>query len=139
MMREIIATRDLVASAVLYTRLANMGLGVLRERDLDLNTTIRTNIRKEVTSACLSAMQRFLEGGAYQNLGDLLAICERITWFSERDHAVKDLHRLKLELHRGNKNGVEVKAKDWLNLCKEKGWNQEKTLAARVLSACNSC
>ena len=109
-MREITATRDLVATAVLYTRLANMGLGVLRERDQDLNTTIRASIRKEVTSACLSAMQRFLEGGAYQNLGDLLAICESITWFSERDQDVKDLHRLKLQLHRGNKNGVELKA-----------------------------
>ena len=138
-MGEIAATRDLVASAVLYTRLANMGLGVLRERDQDLNTTIRASIRKEVASACLSAMHKFLEGGAYQNLGDLLAICERITWFSERDNAVKDLHRLKLELYKGNKNGVDLKAKDWLNLCKERGSNQEKTLAARVLSAYNSC
>ena len=138
-MREITATNDLVGTAVLYTRLVNMGMGVLRERDRSLNPIIRTSIRKEVTSDCLSAMQRFLEGGAYQNLENLLTICESITWFSERDHAVKDLHRLKLELHRGNKNGVEMKAKDWLNLCKEKGWNQEKTLAARVLSAYNSC
>jgi hypothetical protein len=135
-MREI-TTTDLVGTAVQYTRLVNMGLGVLRERDHDLNPIIRTSIRKVVTSAYLSALQRFLEGGAYQNLENLLTTCESITWFSEREHAVKDFHRLKLELHRGNKSGVEMKAKDWLNLCKERGWIQEKTL--RVLSAYNSC
>ena len=138
-MREIATTRDMVCTGVQYTRLVNMGLGVLSERDQDLNPTIRTSIRKEVTSACLSAMQRFLEGGAYQNLENLQTICESITWFSEREYAVKDLHRLWLELHRGNKSEVEMKAKDWLNLCKERGWSQEKTLAARVLSAYNSC
>ena len=138
-MGEIAATHDMVASAVLYTRLANMGLGVLRERDQELNTTNRASIRKEVVSACLGGLQRFLEGGAYQNLGDLLAICERVTWFSEKEKCVKDLHRLKLELYKGNKKGVELKAKDWLNLCTERGWKQEKSLAARVLSAYNSC
>ena len=138
-MGEIAATHDMVASAVLYTRLANMGLGVLRERDQELNNTNRASIRKEVVSACLGGLQRFLEGGAYQNLADLLAICGKVTWFSEKERCVKDLHRLKLELFKGNKKGVELKAKDWLNLCTERGWKQEKSLAARVLSAYNSC
>ena len=138
-MGEIAATHDMVASAVLYNRLANMGLGVLREHDHMLNNTNKTSVRKDVASACLGGLQRFLEGGAYQNLEDLLAICGRVTWFSEKERCVKDLHRLKLELYKGNKKGVELKAKDWLNLCNERGWKQEKSLAARVLSAYNSC
>ena len=92
-----------------------------------------------MASACLGGLQRFLEGGAYNNLEDLLAICGRVTWFSEKERCVKALNRLKLELYKGNKKGVELKAKDWLNLCTEWGWKQEKSLAARVLSAYNSC
>ena len=38
-MGEIAATHDMVASAVLYTRLANMGLGVLIECDQELSNT----------------------------------------------------------------------------------------------------
>jgi hypothetical protein len=92
-----------------------------------------------VASAGHSGLQRFLEGGAYQNLESLLFTLEGISWLLEREIAVKDLHRLFLELHRGHKRGVEMKAKDWLNLCKERGWGAEKTLAARVLSAYNAC
>ena len=67
-MGEIAASQDMVASAVLYTRLANMGLGVLREHASQLSNTNKTNIKKEVASACLAGLQRFLEGGAYQKL-----------------------------------------------------------------------
>ena len=138
-MGEIAASHDMVASAVLYTRLANMGLGVLREHASMLTYTNKTSVPKDVASACLAGLQRFLEGGAYQNLADLHAICGKVTWFTEQEKCVKDLHRLKLELFKGNKKGVELKAKDWLNLCTERGWKQEKSLAARVLSAYNSC
>ena len=138
-MGEIAASRDMVACAVLYTRLANIGLGVLTEHASQLSNTIKNNIRKEVASACISGLQRFLEGGAYNNLSDLLVISEKVYWFSDQEICVRELHRLKLELVRGNKRGVELKAKDWLNLCSEKNWKLEKTLAARVLSAYNSC
>ena len=102
-MREIATTRDLVGTAVQYTRLVNMGLGVLQKRDHDLTPTMRSSIRKEVASAGLSGLQRFLEGGAYQNLESLLTTCESISWFSEQEYAVKDLHRLYLELHGGTR------------------------------------
>ena len=138
-MGEIAASRDMVAKAVLYTRLANIGLGVLKEHASQLSNTIKTNIRMEVASACLAGLQRFLEGGAYNNLSDLLVISEKVHWFSDQEICVRELHRLKLELVRGNKRGVELKAKDWLNLCTEKNWKLEKSLAARVLSAYNSC
>ena len=138
-MREIATSRDIVCTGVQYTRLANMGLGILQKREQHLTPSIRSIIQQEVTSAGHSGLQRFLEGGAYQNLESLLSTLEGISWLSEREIAVKDLHRLFLELHRGHKRGVEMKAKDWLNLCKERGWGAEKTLAARVLSAYNAC
>ena len=72
-------------------------------------------------------------------MADLLVICEQVTWFTAQEKCVKDCHRLKLELFKGNKKGVELKAKDWLNLCTERGWKLEKSLAAKVLSAYNSC
>jgi hypothetical protein len=102
-MREIATTRDMVCTAVQYTRLVNMGLGVLQKRDHDLTTSIRSSIRKEVASAGLRGLQRFLEEGAYQNLESLLTTLEGISWLSEREYAVKDLHRLYLELHRGTR------------------------------------
>ena len=43
-MGEIAASCDMVASAVLYTRLANMGLGVLREHDQVLNNVNRKSL-----------------------------------------------------------------------------------------------
>ena len=104
-MREIATTRDMVGTAVQYTRLVNMGLRVLQKRDHNLTHSIRSSIRKEVASAGHSRLQRFLEGGAYQNLESLLSTLEGISWLSEREIAVKDLHRLFLELHRGNKRG----------------------------------
>ena len=47
-MGEIAASHDMVASAVLYTRLANMGLGVLREHANMLTITNKTSLRKDV-------------------------------------------------------------------------------------------
>jgi hypothetical protein len=138
-MGEIAASRDMVASAVLYTRLANMGLGVLREHASLLTNHNKTSLRKDVASACLAGLQRYMEGGAYQNLADLLGICEKVHWFSDQEKCVKDLHRIKLELFKGNKKGLELKAKDWLNLCTVRGWKLEKSLAAKVLSTYNSC
>ena len=116
-----------------------MGLGILQQRDQHLTPSNRAVIQQEVTSAGHSGLQRFLEGGAYRNLENLLSTWEGIPWLSERETAVKELHRLFLELHRGHKRGVELKAKDWLTLCKERGWGAEKTLAARVLAAYNAC
>jgi hypothetical protein len=49
-----------------------------------------------------------------------------------------ELLRLNLELHKGNTSGVQLKAQEWLELCKEKGWAKEKTLAARILSGINT-
>ena len=52
-MGEITSCRDLVKSAVLYTRLANMGLGVLRDHADALTNNIKTSLRRDVASACL--------------------------------------------------------------------------------------
>jgi hypothetical protein len=138
-MGEIAASRDMVASAVLYTRLANMGLGVLRDHASLLTNHIKTSLRRDVASACLAGLHRYMEGGAYQILADLLGICEQVHWFSDQEKCVRDLHRIKLELFKGNKKGLELKAKDWLNLCTVRGWKLEKSLAAKVLSTYNSC
>ena len=45
-MREIATTRDMVCTGVQYTRLVNMGLGVLQKRDHDLTPSIRSSIQK---------------------------------------------------------------------------------------------
>ena len=138
-MGEIASSRDLVKSAVLYTRLANMGLGVLRDHADLLTNNIKTSLRRDVASACLAGLHRYMEGGAYQNHADLLGICEQVHWFTEQEKCVQELHRIKLELFKGNKQGLELKAKDWLNLCHVRGWKLEKTLAAKVLAMYNSC
>ena len=138
-MGEIAVSRDVVACAVLYTRLANLGLGVLTNHADVLTNNIRTSIRRDVASACIAGLHRYMEGGAYQNLADLLGICEQVHWFTDQEKCVRDLHRIKLELFKGNKKGMELKAKDWLTLCHERGWKLEKTLASRVLAMYNSC
>ena len=68
----------------------------------------------------------------------MLAFCKGVTWFSENQKATMELHRLKLELQKDDTDGVELKAREWLELCKEKGWAKEKTLAARILSGINT-
>ena len=138
-MGEIAISSDLVASAVLYTRLANVGLGVLTTHADLLTNNIKTSLRRDVASACLAGLHGYMEGGAYQNLADLLGICEQVHWFTEQEKCVRDLRRIKLELFKGNKKGLELKAKDWLNLCHVRGWKLEKTLAAKVLAMYNSC
>ena len=99
---------------------------------------VRESIQQDVARDALNAMQRYMEGGAYQNLDLMLAFCKGILWFTENQNATKELHRLKWELQRGNTAGVELKAREWLEMCKERGWAKEKTLAARILSAINS-
>ena len=138
-MGEIAVSRDVVACAVLYTRLANLGLGVLTNHANALTNNIRTSIRRDVASACIAGLHRYMEGGAYLNLADLLGICEQVHWFTDQEKCVRDLYRIKLELFKGNKQGMELKAKDWLTLCHERGWKLEKTLSSRVLAMYNSC
>ena len=87
-MGEIAASRDMVASAVLYTRLANMGLGVLREHASLLTNHNKTSLRRDVASACLAGLHRYMEGGAYKNLAVLLGICEQVYWFSDQEKCV---------------------------------------------------
>jgi hypothetical protein len=137
-MGEITASDDVTKSAVLYNRLAKVGKGVLTAHEKDISPAVRESIQQDVARDALNAMQRYMEGGAYQNLDLMLAFCKGITWFSENQKAAKELHRLKWELQRGNTAGVELKAREWLELCKERGWAKEKTLAARILSAINS-
>ena len=129
---------DMTKSAVLYNRLAKVGRGVLTAHEKDISSVARESIQQDVARDALNAMQRYMEGGAYQNLDLMLAFCKGIAWFSENQNATKELHRLKWELQRGNTAGVELKAREWLEMCKERGWAKEKTLAARILSAINS-
>ena len=105
-MGEIAISSDLVASAVLYTRLANVGLGVLTAHADVLTNNIKTSLRRDVASACIAGLHRYMEGGAYQNLADLLGICEQVHWFTDQEKCVRDLHRIKLELFKGNKKGL---------------------------------
>ena len=137
-MGEITASDDVTKSAVLYNRLAKVGKGVLTAHEKLLSPAVKESIQKDVARDALNAMQRYMEGGAYQNLDLMLAFCKGISWFTENQNATKELHRLKWELQRGNTAGVELKAWEWLEMCKERGWAKEKTLAARILSAINS-
>ena len=138
-MGEIATTSNVVACAVIYTRLANCGLGVLTTYAGTLTANIRDSLRKDVASACIDGLRRFMEGGAYQNVADLLKICEEVTWFDDRERCVHNLYRIKLELFKGNTVGMELKAKDLLTLCQERGWKWEKVLASKVLATYNSC
>ena len=137
-MGEITASDDVTKSAVLYTRMAKVGKGVLTAHEKLLSPAVKESIQKDVARDALNAMQRYMEGGAYQNLDLMLAFCKGISWFTENQNATKELHRLKWELQRGNTAGVELKAREWLEMCKERGWAKEKTLAARILSGINS-
>jgi hypothetical protein len=136
---EIATTSSVVACAVIYTRLANCGLGVLTTYAGTLPANLRDSLRKDVASACIDGLRRFMEGGAYQNVADLLKICEEVTWFNDQERCVHDLYRIKLELFKGNTVGMELKAKDLLTLCQERGWKWEKVLASKVLATYNSC
>ena len=136
---EIATTSSVVACAVIYTRLAKCGLGVLTTYASTLTANIRDSLRKDVASACIDGLRRFMEGGAYQNVADLLKICEEVTWFNDQERCVHDLYRIKLELFKGNTVGMELKAKDLLTLCQERGWKWEKVLASKVLATYNSC
>ena len=138
-MGEIATTSNVVACAVIYTRLANCGLGVLTTYAGTLPANLRDSLRKDVASACIDGLRRFMEGGAYQNVADLLKICEEVTWFDDRERCVHNLYRIKLELFKGNTVGMELKAKDLLTLCQERGWKWEKVLASKVLATYNSC
>ena len=138
-MGEIATTSSVVACAVIYTRLANCGLGVLTTYAGTLTANLRDSLRKDVASACIDGLRRFMEGGAYQNVADLLKICEEVTWFDDRERCVHNLYRIKLELFKGNTVGMELKAKDLLTLCQERGWKWEKVLASKVLATYNSC
>ena len=138
-MGEIATTRSVVACAVIYTRLANCGLGVLRDHAGLLPSKIRDNIRRDVATACIDGLRRFMEGGAYQNVSDLLKISEQVHWFNDQERCARNLYRIKLELFKGNKLGMELKAEDWLTLCQERGWKWEKVLASKVLATYNSC
>ena len=138
-MGEIATTSNVVACAVIYTRLANCGLGVLTTYAGTLTANLRDSLRKDVASACIDGLRRFMEGGAYQNVADLLKICEEVTWFNDQERCVHDLYRIKLELFKGNTVGMELKAKDLLTLCQERGWKWEKVLASKVLATYNSC
>ena len=57
-----------------------------------------------------------------------MAFGKGVMWFSENKKAAMELHRLKLELQRGNTARVELKAREWLELCKERGWAKKRTL-----------
>ena len=138
-MGEIATTSSVVACAVIYTRLANCGLGVLTTYAGTLPANLRDSLRKDVASACIDGLRRFMEGGAYQNVADLLKICEEVTWFNDQERCARDLFHIKLELFKGNKQGLELKAKDWLSLCHVRGWKLEKTFAAKVLAIYNAC
>ena len=136
--KEIAISRDIVGTGVHYTRMANMGLGILRLKDQHLTASHKAAIQQEVAGSGHCAFKRFLEGGAYRNLEQILSTWDEISWLSERDRGVKDLYKMFLELHRGNSVGVERKAKEWLRLSKERCWGAEKTLASRVLAALNA-
>ena len=112
-------------SAVLYNRLAKVGRGVLTAHEKDISSAIRESVQQDVARDALSAIQRYMESGTYQNLDVMLAFCKGITWFAENQKAAMELHRLKLELQKGNTAGVELKAREWLELCKEKGWAKQ--------------
>jgi hypothetical protein len=117
-------------SAVLYNRLAKVGRGALTAHKKDISSAMRESVQQDVATDALSAMQRYMKSGAYQNLEVMLVFCKGVTWFSENQKATMELHRLKLELQRGKPAVVELKAREWLE--------KEKTLAARILSAINS-
>ena len=136
--KAIAASRDIVGAGVDYARIAYMGLGILRLKDQHLTASHKAAIQQEVAGSGHCAFKRFLEGGAFRNLEQILSTWDEISWLSERDGAVKELHRLFLELHRGNTVGVERKAKEWLRLSKDRCWGAEKTLASRVLAALNA-
>ena len=136
--RAISASRDSVGAGVDYARIAYMGLGILRLKDQHLSASLKETIQQEVAGSGHAAFKRFLEGGAFGNLEQMLTNWDDISWLSERDRGVKDLYRMFLELHRGNSVGVERKAKEWLRLAKERCWQAEKSLASRVLAAINA-
>ena len=125
---------DMTKSAALYNRLAKVGRGVLTAHEKDISSAMRESVQQEVARDALSAMQRYMESRAYQNLDLMLVFCKGVSWFTENQKASMELHKLKLELHKGNTSGVERKAREWLELCKVKGWGKEKILAARILS-----
>ena len=120
-MGEITASDDVTKSAVLYNRLAKVGKGVLTAHEKDISPAVRESIQQDVARDALNAMQRYMESGAYQNLDVMLAFCKGITWFLENQKAAMELQRLKLELQRGNTAGVELKTREWLELCEERG------------------
>ena len=81
-MGEITASDDVTVSAVLYSRMAKVGKGVLTAHERFLTPVMKESIQRDVARDALNALQRFMEGGAYQNLDLLLVLCKGITWFS---------------------------------------------------------
>ena len=136
--KAISASRDIVGAGVDYARMAYMGLEILRLKDKLLSASLKETIQQEVAGSGHAAFKRFLEGGAFGNLEQMLTKWDDISWLSQRDRGVKDLYRMFLDLHRGNSVGMEQKAKEWLRLAKERCWQAEKSLASRVLAAINA-
>ena len=92
-------------SAVLYNRLAKVGRAVLAAHEKEFSPGMRQSVQQDVASDALSAMQRYMESGAYQNLDLMLVFCKGFSGFTENQKASMELHRLKLELHKGNTSG----------------------------------
>ena len=67
-MGEITASDDVTKSAVLYTRMAKVGKGVLTAHEKLISPAVKESIQQDVARDALNAMQRYMEGGAYQNL-----------------------------------------------------------------------
>ena len=115
-----------------------MGLGVLSRHAKNLSRENRDHLRAEISKDLMFGLERFMEGGYYANLRNLLALGREATWLEEQQKVEVANHSLKHELHRGNCHDAVMKAEQYLVICKSIGWKREKNLAARVLAAVNS-
>ena len=115
-----------------------MGLGVLSRHAKNLSRENRDHLRAGISKDLMFGLERFMEGGYYANLRNLLALGREATWLEEQQKVEVAIHSLKHELHRGNCRDAVMKAEQYLVICKSNGWKREKNLAARVLAAVNS-
>lgn len=132
-----VASDDLLKSASLLQQVADVGQEVLRRHQL--GGTMEAGVKRDIAVHSLDAMERFQTGGYYQNVRSLLESTKGVKWWTEEEVACINLMELwvKWLLHR-KMYGVELKAREVLNLAKAKGWRRTVTKAAKLLSAINT-
>ena len=115
-----------------------VGLGVLSRHAKNLSRENRDHLRAGISKDLMFGLERFMEGGYYANLRNLLALGREATWLEEQQKVEVAIHSLKHKLHRGNCRDTVIKAKQYLVICKSNGCRREKNLAAQLFAAVNS-